>query len=178
MGHADRGWGGVAVALPSCCCAASLISPKIPNNTPPQQTPLPPRPPTPCEFSCGRADGHIDRFPRNPPSCLRSGFTAPGLAPAWHSPLFLQVLFCCESTDRRYLHTATLPGAKNTLCHEVNCAPNPFSWRLQVYDGDPIDPSVIHVGDPVMMFHKEFGGYFSAKALDCEPTVCGVRTRA
>ena len=82
-----------------------------------------------------------------------------------------QVLFCCESSGRRYLSinkeesktSAEEPSPNIHQPHEVHCAPHPFAWRLRIYDDPTIDPSPIRAGNCVLLYHKETDGFLTAE---------------
>ena len=85
----------------------------------------------------------------------------------------LQVLFRFAHSDWRHLNAIQESRSNNCRSHEVNCGPDQFAWRLQVYDDVLSDPSEIRAGNPLLLFHKEMDGFFTAKPRrDEESMVC------
>ena len=78
------------------------------------------------------------------------------------SEFVLQVLFRFANSDLRYLHAVDRPRTSRSRSHEVNCAPQQFAWKLQVYDDATADPSSIRAGNPVLLYHKEIDAFLTA----------------
>ena len=78
------------------------------------------------------------------------------------------MLFCFEGAERRYLSTSLKPLEGQDACHEVNCSPQRFSWKVQLYDDVTSEPSPIHAGDAILLFHQELEGFFTVNPEDFE----------
>ena len=74
-----------------------------------------------------------------------------------------QVLFRFAHSEWRHLNAIQESRSHNGRSHEVNCGPDQFAWRLQVYDDIATDPSDIRAGNPVLLYHKLMDGFFTAK---------------
>ena len=87
-----------------------------------------------------------------------------------------QVLFRFANSDWRHLNAIESPKTLDPRSHEVTCGPQHFAWRLQVYDDPTINPSDIRAGQPVLLYHNEIDGFFTATPFhsDAAATVATV----
>ena len=80
----------------------------------------------------------------------------------------VQVLFRFAHSEWRHLNAIESPRSSSSRSHEVNCGPQQFAWRLQLYDDPVADPSDIRAGNPVMLYHQEMDGLFTARVHTAE----------
>ena len=73
------------------------------------------------------------------------------------------MLFSWASSDWRYLSATITSDEKNIHIHEVNCAPQQFAWKLQIYDDTIMDERALGCGAPLFLYLKATEGHLMAK---------------
>ena len=73
------------------------------------------------------------------------------------------MLLCFASSDWRYLSATRSNDVRAFNVHEVNCAPQQFAWKLQVYDDTTLDESKVRCGNPLQLYIKATDGFLAGK---------------